>query len=353
MSVFDHADFNNHQMVAFKNDPATGLKAIVAVHNNVLGPAMGGCRMFPYSSSDAALSDVLRLSRGMTYKSALADLPVGGGKSVIIGNPHSDKNKDLLRAMGDFIESLSGQYTTAEDSGTSVSDMAVMAQRTQYVAGMIESEKHGGDPSPITAYGVYQGICAAVEYRYKSDLKGVRIALQGVGNVGYHMVEMLTKAGAEVYAADISKKNIARVVNDFGVTELSLDEVLCADVDVLAPCALGGAISYKSINSIKAGIVAGAANNQLLNPEMGGELLARGILYAPDYVINAGGIIDVYYQLQGIRDTDRIENHVLGIKKTLLEIFQRSEKEGIPTSQIADALAEDILAGSGKKEKAA
>jgi leucine dehydrogenase len=323
MSVFDHADFNNHQMVAFKNDPATGLKAIVAVHNNVLGPAMGGCRMFPYSSSEEALSDVLRLSRGMTYKSALADLPVGGGKSVIIGNPHSDKNNDLLRAMGDFIESLSGQYTTAEDSGTSVSDMAVMAQRTQYVAGMIESEKHGGDPSPITAY------------------------------VGYHMVEMLTKAGAKVYAADISKKNIARVVNDFGVTELSLDEVLCADVDVLAPCALGGAISCKSINNIKAGIVAGAANNQLLNPEMGGELLARGILYAPDYVINAGGIIDVYYQLQGIRDTDRIENHVLGIKKTLLEIFQRSEQEGIPTSQIADALAEDILAGSGKKEKAA
>lgn len=353
MSVFDHVDFDNHKMVAFKNDPATGLKAIIAVHNNALGPAMGGCRMYPYNSSDEALSDVLRLSRGMTYKSALANLPVGGGKSVIIGNPRSDKSNDLLRAMGDFIEGLGGQYTGAEDSGTSVSDMAVMAQRTQYVAGNIKDEKYGGDPSPITAFGVYQGICAAVEYRYKSDLEGVKIALQGGGNVGYHMVEMLTKAGAKVYAADINKENMERVINDFGVIELPLDEVLCADVDVLAPCAMGGAISAKSIDSIKAGIVAGAANNQLLNPEMGGEMLARGILYAPDYVINAGGIIDIYYQLQGIRDAGQIERHVLGINKTLLEIFQRSEQEGLPTSQIADALAEDIIGERVNKEKAA
>jgi len=353
MSVFDHADFDNHQMVAFRSDPKSGLKAIIAVHNDILGPAMGGCRMFPYSTSDAALSDVLRLSRGMTYKSALASLPVGGGKSVIIGDPRRDKSRDLLLAMGDFIESLSGQYTTAEDSGTSVDDMAVIAERTQYAAGMIEHEKHGGDPSPITAYGVYQGICAAVEYKYGSDLKGMKIAMQGVGNVGYHMVEMLTKAGAKVFASDVSTKNIERVVHDFGVTELRLDELFSANVDVLAPCALGGAINSESIDSIKAKIVAGAANNQLKTPEMGDVMLERGILYAPDYVINSGGIIDVYYQSQDIRDTDKIEAHVLGIKKTLLEIFKRSETEAKSTSHIADALAEDILRDSLQKKKAA
>lgn len=343
MSVFSHSDFDHHELLAFRDDPTTGLKAIIAVHNSSLGPATGGCRMFPYASDEAALSDVLRLSRGMTYKSALAGLALGGGKSVIIGNPHQEKSRELMLAMGDFIDSLGGKYISAEDSGTGVSDIATMAERTNFVTGLMASDtEHGGDPSPTTAYGVYRGICSAVAYK-GGNLSGLRVALQGIGNVGYYLARHLIEAGAVVYAADINRKNIDRAVNELGVTELPLGEVLSADVDVLAPCAMGGSINQASIESIKAGIVAGAANNQLATADMGEALRARGILYAPDYVINAGGIIDVYYQSAGNHDVDVVTEHVNRIGNTLTQIFTRSDGEGKATSVIADVMAEEIF----------
>ncbi|MCP3908128.1 MAG: Glu/Leu/Phe/Val dehydrogenase [Oceanicoccus sp.] len=352
MNVFDHPDFDHHELVAFKDDQASGLKAIIAVHNSTLGPALGGCRMFSYASNSEALSDVLRLSRGMTYKSALAGIALGGGKSVIIGNPQQDKSRQLLLAMGGFINSLSGTYITAEDSGTGVADMAVMGEKTPYVSGVISGEEHGGDPSPITAYGVYRGVVASVAHKFKSDLKGVRIALQGIGNVGFHLARQLVESGATVYAADINPANIQRAVNQLGVIELPLEDILSADVDVLAPCALGGAININSIESIKAKVIAGAANNQLATADMGDALKQKGILYAPDYVVNAGGIIDVYYQTQGIRDRKKVDAHVERIGDTLKTIFTRADQTGSATSRIADELAEEILAGDVKEMSA-
>lgn len=353
MTVFDHADFDHHELVAFKDDAASGLKAIVAVHNSNLGPALGGCRMFSYTSNAAALSDVLRLSRGMTYKSALAGIALGGGKSVIIGNPHQVKTRELLMAMGDFIDSLGGHYITAEDSGTGVADMAVIGERTKYVSGFIADEEHGGDPSPITAYGVFQGIVASVAYQFNADLKGMRVALQGIGNVGYHLARMLIDAGAIVYAADINAANINRAVNDLGVIETPLTDILASDVEVLAPCALGGAINADMIDSLKAKVVAGAANNQLATVAMGEVLLQRGILYAPDYVINAGGIIDVYHQQKGSRDSTIVNAHVERIGDTLSRIFDRSAEESRPTNEIADKLAEEIFMAPVKNIRAA
>ncbi len=343
MDIFSHPDFDQHELVAFRDDPATGLRAIIAVHNSNLGPATGGCRMFSYVNDKDALSDVLRLSRGMTYKSALAGIALGGGKSVIIGNPQQSKTRELMLAMGDFIESQNGNYTSAEDSGTSVSDMAIIAERTTYVTGLSDDPEHGGDPSPTTAYGVYKGIAAAVDFQLGSDLQGVRVALQGIGSVGYYLAKHLREAGATVFAADVNRRNIDRAVADLGVIELALDEVLNADVDVLAPCAMGGAINENTIDHIKATVVAGAANNQLATVAMGDALLAKGILYAPDYVINAGGIIDVFYQQKGNRSAEVVKAHVDKIGDTLTSIFQRSEQESSATSSIADVMAEEIF----------
>ena len=343
MDIFSHPDFDQHELVAFRDDPASGLKAIIAVHNSTLGPATGGCRMFSYVNDQDALSDVLRLSRGMTYKSALAGIALGGGKSVIIGNPQQSKTRELMLAMGDFIESQNGNYTSAEDSGTSVSDMAIIAERTAYVTGLSDDPEHGGDPSPTTAYGVYKGIAAAVDFQLGSDLQGVRVALQGIGSVGYYLAKHLREAGAVVFAADVNRRNIDRAVADLGVVELALDKVLNADVDVLAPCAMGGAINENTIDHIKATVVAGAANNQLATVAMGDALLEKGILYAPDYVINAGGIIDVFYQQKGNRSAEVVKAHVDKLGDTLTSIFQRSEQESSATSTIADVMAEEIF----------
>ncbi len=353
MSVYCHPDFDKHELVAFKHDEASGLKAIVAVHNSNLGPATGGCRMFSYADEHAALADVLRLSRGMTYKSAMAGIPLGGGKAVIIGDPAKEKSRELLLAMGDFIDSLGGRYITAEDSGTGVADMAIIGERTRHVSGMVAGEKHGGDPSPTTAYGVYQGIRASVSFRFNADLKGIRVAMQGIGNVGYHLAKYLVNAGAIVFAADISAQNIDRAVSELGVKPLSLADILSADVDVLAPCALGGAINETSIDDIKATIIAGAANNQLATIEMDAGLMNRGILYAPDYVINAGGIIDVYYQTQNQRNKEMLQDHVDHIGNCLTEIFERSAVADKPTGAIADQMAEGIFHGPKGVKRAA
>jgi len=352
MTILSNPEFHNHELVAVHSDESTGLQAIIAIHNTKLGPATGGCRMFPYANEAEAIKDVLRLSRGMTYKSALADLPLGGGKSVIIGNPKHDKNPALMHAMGDFINSLGGRYIGAEDSGTSVADLAKMAERTAYVSGINSKAKHGGDPSPVTAYGVYVGIMATIEQLGYRELSGRSIAIQGVGNVGYHLCKLLTEAGAEVFVSDINSDNLARA-KALGATVVENDSIIGIPVDVFAPCAMGAIINQFSVDKLRCQAVAGAANNQLASPEMADQLFDKGILYAPDYVINAGGIIEVYYQNQGIFDEEKINRHVDTIGTKLRDIYTRSSKENVACQKIADALAEKKFRSPSNKDLAA
>ena len=334
-----HTDFDQHESVFFS--PGESLTAIIAIHSSKLGPAAGGCRMYPYASHEDALADVLRLSRGMTYKSALAGIPFGGGKSVIVGDPKT-KTRQLLHEMGQFIDSLKGRYIAAEDSGTSVADIKAMGERTRFISG-VSGGRYGGDPSPMTAYGVFIGIREAVRHRIQSDLPGIHVAIQGVGNVGYHLLKLLVYAGAKVTVADINRQNLERVSEIPGVDVVPVDEILSAKVDVLAPCAMGGAINGNSIYSLRAGIVAGAANNQLASKEMADELLNRGILYAPDYVINAGGIIDVYYQNGGEHSESIVNQHIERIGPTLSAIFSSADSRRLSTNAVADEMTEKIL----------
>lgn len=346
MSVFSHNDFADHEQVVFCCDPSAGLKAIIAIHNTNRGPALGGCRMWPYKSDDEALQDVLRLSRGMTYKSAIANLNLGGGKSVIIGNPRTDKTEALLRAMGRFLEGLGGRYIVAEDAGTHVEDIKIMGQETQYVVGVLdkatgEGGMRSGDPSPATAYGVLVGLKAAVKYRLgRDDLKGLKVAIQGVGNVGYRLAKYLKEAGAQVWVADIYDDQVRRAVHELGVTPVSVDQIFGLDVDVFAPCALGSALNDDTLPQLRAKVVAGSANNQLAEERHDKELMTRGILYAPDYVINAGGLIDVSYERFGY-DRDKLVKHIEGIYDTLMEIFERARSEQLPTGMVADHIAEE------------
>ncbi|WP_439102509.1 Glu/Leu/Phe/Val family dehydrogenase [Congregibacter sp.] len=342
MTVFSAPSFDDHEKVVFAADRASGLRAIIAVHDTRLGAAVGGCRMYPYGSDDEALDDVLRLSRGMTYKSALAGLPLGGGKSVIIGDPTQDKSPALWRAMAEFIDSLGGRYVAAEDSGTSVADLRAMSQHTAFVSGFAATE-HGGDPSPSTARGVFVAIRRALAHRLgASDLQGVRVAVQGLGHVGYALAELLAKAGARVLASDINAENLARAEAELGVTAVAADDILFADVDVLAPCALGGALNVESIAGLRAGIVAGAANNQLRDRADGARLADRGILYCPDFLINAGGIIDVHYQRSGM-DRSALLSHIESIGDRLGEVLERADRCHRPTEDIAEKLAEELM----------
>ncbi len=341
--IESHPDFDGHEKVV--STQSDTLRAIIAVHNTRLGPGVGGCRMFPYPSHQDALADVLKLSRGMTYKSALAGLTMGGGKAVIIGDPSRDKTRDMLLAMGDFVESLQGRYITAEDSGTGVADIAVIRERTRYVPGLPEGEASHKDPSPVTALGVFVGITEAVKYRHDSDLRGIRVAIQGVGNVGFHLARMLVEAGAIVTVADINQKKVARAVAELGVTSLPIEDILTADVDLLSPCALGGAINIHNIDAIRAGIIAGAANNQLQSLATGRALLDRGLLYAPDYLVNAGGVIDIHYQRVGDYSEATVRDHVMQISGKLREIFKMSDREQKPTNEVADRMAEAVFIG--------
>ncbi len=345
MSVFSHPEFDQHEHVAFYHDKKSGLKAIIAIHNTHLGPALGGCRMWPYGSDEEALNDVLRLSKGMTYKSAISNLKLGGGKSVIIGDPRTDKSDELLLAMGDFIESLGGRYITAEDSGTKVADIARIGERTAHISGVSDDSEHGGDPSPTTAYGVFVGLKSAVKCRLgRDDLQGIKVAIQGVGNVGYRLATHLKEVGAELYISDIYDANVARAVDELGASAVTGDEIFNLDVDVFAPCAMGAVINDSSIEQLKASVIAGAANNQLAQPHHAEILRQREILYAPDYVINAGGIIDAYYQLTGDCRL-ALQTHVESIGDTLAEIFDRSAKEARSTADVADLIAEERFEG--------
>ncbi len=349
MSVFTHPEFDNHEHLSFHCDPETGLRAIIAVHNTSRGPALGGCRMFPYGNDEEALRDVLRLSKGMTYKSALANLDLGGGKSVIIGDPRQHKSEALLEAMGRFLESLGGLYIAAEDSGTSVPDLQVMGRHTRHVAGVssrpgFDGRTSTGDPSPATAYGTFVGIQAAVRHKLGrsdvNDLEGLKVAVQGVGNVGYRLARHLTEAGAQVSVFDIHQDQVDRAVAELGVQPVDGEEILYLPVHVVAPCALGAVLNDISIPKLQAPIIAGAANNQLDRPEHDRALRQQGILYAPDYAINAGGIIDIHYERTG-GDPEQVRQHLEGIGDTLKEIFERSDRDNLPTGEIADRLAEE------------
>ncbi|MBK1695715.1 Glu/Leu/Phe/Val dehydrogenase dimerization domain-containing protein [Rhodovibrio salinarum] len=344
MPVFDDPAFDHHEQIVFCHDPQSGLRAIIALHNTNRGPALGGARMWNYADSAAALTDVLRLSRGMTYKSALAGLPFGGGKAVILGDPKHDKSPDLFHALGRYVDSLGGRYTVAEDVGIDVADIEQVAHETAHVAGVPAGGS--GDPSPATAYGVFVGIRAAIKHRLGADriagdkLTGISVAIQGAGHVGYELARHLTGAGADVQIADVDPARVKRAQDDLGATPIATDHFLEAEVDVLAPCALGGLLDDTTIPKLRTSIVAGAANNQLAETRHGEMLRERGILYAPDYVINAGGIINISYEGASY-DRARAFSHVALIHDTLLAIFQRAEAAGIPTSQAADRLAEE------------
>ena len=346
MSVFSNPAFDHHEHVVFGEDRASGLRAIIAVHDTTLGPGVGGCRMFDYANDEEALYDVLRLSRGMTYKSALAGLPFGGGKSVIIGDPRKDKSQALLHAMGEFVDSLGGRYVAAEDSGMGVADVKTMGQRTAHVSGIQESTENGGDPSPTTAYGVYLGIRTAVQYRLGADsMKDLRVAIQGLGNVGFHLAGLLVADGATVYGADVNEDNLRRAVDAHGVEIVSTDDILVQEADVFAPCALGAVLDAQTVDSLRVGIVAGAANNQLAEEQQADHLWDRGILYCPDFLINAGGIIDVYHQRAG-SDRGVMREHVDRIEANLQEILFRSDRAGRSPHLVAEELAEEYLAAA-------
>ncbi len=349
MELFTHHEFDHHEQVVFCHDKMSGLKAIIAIHNTYRGPALGGCRMYPYASEAEALNDVLRLSRGMTYKSAIANLPLGGGKSVIIGDPHRDKTPALIRAMGEAVERLGGRYIVAEDSGTGVTDMQLMGEITRHVSGIAEKcdaegNCRSGDPSPMTARGILVGIQAAVRHRLgRKDLEGIRVAIQGVGNVGHHLARFLCDAGARIWVSDINRDALQQVVEELGAVAVANEEIYDQEVDVFAPCAMGAILNDTTIPRLRASIVAGSANNQLAEKYHGAALAEKGILYAPDYVINAGGVIDVCYE-HAIMDQQRIVQQVDAIGDTLTEIFNRAKQQHKPTNELADQLAEERFA---------
>ncbi|MBV1774686.1 amino acid dehydrogenase [Burkholderiaceae bacterium DAT-1] len=334
--VFSEPNFDDHEQVVFVSEAKSGLKAIIAVHNTNLGPAMGGCRMWSYASEQAAVTDVLRLSRGMTYKNAVAGLPIGGGKSVIIGNPKTDKTPALFEALGEALDRLAGRYVTAEDVGTSPVDMAYVAGKTRYVAGLGDN----GDPSPYTALGCFVGAQAAVRHHLKRDsMEGLIVALQGLGHVGYDYARRLKEAGAKLIVSDIDTAALERARTELGAEIVDPDRIYDVQCDIYAPCALGATLNTDTLSRLKAKIVAGAANNQLATPDIGDALRNKGILYAPDFVINAGGIIKVCYEYFQ-KPEDEIDGHVRRIGDTLAEVFARADAEQVSTAVVADRVAE-------------
>jgi len=344
MEVFDMREFDGHELVLFGHDVPTGLRAIIAIHSTTLGPAAGGCRMWPYPTTTDAVADVLRLSRGMSYKNAMAGLPFGGGKAVIIGDARTGKSGELLAAFGRMVDALRGRYVTAEDVGTTTADMSHVARVTRYVSGLGRSPgEAGGDPAPKTALGVFLGIQAAVRFHSGSaDLAGRTVAVQGAGGVGYHLCALLAGAGARLKVADVLPSAVERVCDEFRATPVAAVKVLEEEADVLAPCALGAILNARSIARLRVAVVAGAANNQLARDADGEALRAAGILYAPDYVINAGGIISVAREYYGGTEAQVLED-IRGIPARLTEVFERARRESRATNEIADRMARERL----------
>ncbi|MDN3518865.1 Glu/Leu/Phe/Val dehydrogenase dimerization domain-containing protein [Aquisalimonas lutea] len=349
MAFFDHPDFDGHEQVVLGHDRASGLRAIIAIHDTRRGPALGGCRTFAYADDTAALRDVLRLSRSMTYKAAMAEVPYGGGKAVIIADPRRDKHAGLFRALGRMIDGLGGRYITAEDAGTTVDDLQDVARETPCVVGVrrrpdIDGNMGTGDPSPATAYGVLIGIRAAVAHHLGADtLTGLRVAVQGLGNVGWKLAARLHAAGAQLWVADTDGERAREAERAFGATAVAPDRIVDVAADVFAPCALGSVIDDVTVDRLKAAVVAGSANNQLDRPEHAEQLRQVGIAYAPDYVINAGGLIDVSYERDALDDPQRVRTHIERIGPTLTQIFRQADREGVPTDRVAARMAEERL----------
>jgi leucine dehydrogenase len=345
MAVFNDPAFDDHERVIFCRDAATGLKAIIAIHSTALGPAAGGCRLWNYESDDAAMHDVLRLSQGMSYKNAMAGLKFGGGKAVIMKTRDFSGSEALYEKFGDFVEMLNGSYITAEDVGMSVRIMETIARRTRYVSGLTPKAGHaGGDPSPKTAFGIFKGIEAAVSFKLgRNDLRGLTVAVQGVGNVGHYLCGYLSKAGAKLVVADIDASRVQKAVDEFGAAVVGFEDILAQKVDVVAPCALGAILDCDSIPKLRAPIVAGGANNQLATAADGQRLADAGILYAPDYVINGGGIINVACEYYGEDDDAEVMKQVAEIGPRLTGIFAEAKKSGEPTNVIADRMARSII----------
>ena len=348
--IFGTLGLSGHEQVVFCQDTATGLKAIIAIHNTVLGPALGGTRMWNYQSEQEALTDVLRLSRGMTFKAAISGLNLGGGKAVIIGDARTLKTESFLRRFGKFVNSLNGKYITAEDVNMKTSDMEYIHMETPYVTGLPESMGGGGDPSPVTAYGVYMGMKAAAKKVFGSDgLGGKRVAVQGVGQVGMHLVEYLAKENAEVFIADISTDKVKRLTQHYPVSAVSLEEIYDLDIDIYSPCALGATINDDSISRLRCSIVAGAANNQLQDEVRHGYMLAdRGITYAPDFLINAGGLINVYQEYLGHYNRKRVMEQAEKIYDTCLNILLLAADEKLSSQEAAIRLAEKRISEVGR-----
>lgn len=330
-----------HEQVVFCNDKATGLKAIIAIHNTVLGPALGGTRMWNYASETEALRDVLRLSRGMTFKAAISGLSLGGGKAVIIGNSYTDKSEALFRRFGQFVDSLGGRYITAEDVGISPQDMQYVHMETKHVTGLPESMGGSGDPSPVTAYGVYMGMKACARNKWGNDsLAGKKVFVQGVGHVGENLVKHLTEEGAKVYISDIDMERLKRVADTYKSEVVMGNGVYDLDIDIYAPCALGATVNTGTLQRLKCSIIAGAANNQLEDEEVHGRMIMqKGIIYAPDFLINAGGLINVNSEVHHY-DRKKSMEMTENIYNTTLDILKKSKEEGIPTSVAAQRIAE-------------
>jgi len=345
---------DGYERVVGCTDPKSGLRAFIAVHDTTLGPALGGLRMWPYASDDEALFDVKRLSRGMTFKSAVAKTGLGGGKSVIIGDPKKAKSEALYLAMGRFIDSLGGRYITAEDVNTSIEDLEIIRRATRHVTGLARRDGGCGNPSPYTAYGVFLGIRAALGWRTGNDsCKDKRVAIQGVGAVGSALARRLVDAGAKVWAADRNHERLQKLQQEIGVVPVDEQQILTMECDVFAPCALGAIVNDKTIPGLRAPIIAGAANNLLLEPRHGKALQDKGVLYAPDYVINAGGIINVAVEFHpGGYDEQVALGKIERIPQALRELWTIAKEERIPPSDAADRLAERILADARGARKA-
>jgi leucine dehydrogenase len=341
ISVFSQMSLFNHQKVVFCQDEDTGLKAIIAIHDTTLGPALGGTRMWAYRTEDEALNDVLRLSRGMTYKASITGLNLGGGKAVIIGDSSTDKSESLMRRYGKFIKNLNGSFITAEDVGTSPKDMEYIRMETQHVTGVPESLGGSGDPSPVTAKGVFMGIKACVKQLYGNDsLAGKSIAVQGIGHVGENLVHLLRDENAKVYITDINEDRMGQVAKKYGAIAVPSNKIFEQDVDIYSPCALGATVNTETIKKMNCAIIAGAANNQLADELVHGRmLLEKGIMYAPDYLINAGGLINCYSEIAGYskKRTMQLAENIYDATRNVL---RKSAAENIPTIEAANKIAE-------------
>ncbi|MFD6440003.1 branched-chain amino acid dehydrogenase [Peribacillus sp. NPDC060186] len=343
MEIFKYLEKYDYEQLLFCQDKQSGLKAIIAIHDTTLGPALGGTRMWTYASEEDAIEDALRLSKGMTYKNAAAGLNLGGGKTVIIGDPRKDKNEEMFRAFGRYIQGLNGRYITAEDVGTTVEDMDLIHEETDFVTGISPAFGSSGNPSPVTAYGVYRGMKAAAKEAFGTDsLEGRVVAVQGVGNVAYNLCRHLHEEGAKLIVTDINKESVARAVESFGATAVNPDEIYGVQCDIYAPCALGAVINDQTIDKIKARVIAGAANNQLKEPVHGDQIHEKGIVYAPDYVINAGGVINVADELLGY-NRERALKKVETVYDTIARVIEIAKRDNIPTYKAADRMAEERI----------